>query len=273
MKKKPLYLQPAALDLAWNEPEENLRRVERIIKQRLDQSPDAPSEARLFIFPELTLTGFVTKNPQAFILNPPQAPVARLFEIAQKHRVGIAAGFPEANPADPKRPFNALILIDPEGKMVASYRKMHLFTVGKSPESSVYASGDAGVICDYRGWKVGLAICFDLRFPQLFIEYGRAGTEVILVPACWIGGPHKSYQFRTLGSAHAILAQAYVAAVNRSGKDPAYEYDGTEHVFSPFGERIYRNAPCGLDPSAVEECRKLEVRPSDRDRYIMRKLP
>lgn len=262
-----LYLQPTPLDLAWNDPEENLRRVEAAVRAGLRRDPAVPAEARLFVLPELTLTGFVTKRPPSFAVDPPHPRVAALGSLARRLGTGLVAGFPEANPADPAKPFNTLALIGPDGRMAGRYRKMHLFTLGKSPEAGSYSTGSAGLVCDYRGWKVGLAVCFDARFARLFHAYARARADVVVVSSCWVGGPHKTYQYRTLCSAHAVLSQAYVAAVNRSGKDPSYEYDGSAYVFSPFGEDLYAGGPCRLDPGELERCRALEVRSADRDAY------
>ncbi|HBL19080.1 MAG: hypothetical protein A2X36_17240 [Elusimicrobia bacterium GWA2_69_24] len=271
MAKEALYLSPVPLDLAFNDPEENLRRVRAAVGSGLAAAPEVPSEERLFVFPELTLTGFVTKEPSSYALEPRDPRLERLCAVAAENRTAIAAGFPERNPADPARPFNTLALIGPDGRVTAAYRKMHLFTLGKNPETASYSAGEAGTLVSYRGWKIGLAICFDIRFAALFHAYAEAGADLILVPACWVGGEHKTYQFRTLGSAHAILSQAYVAAVNRSGKDPSFAYDGSAYVFSPFGKDLYEGKPLRLDPAELEKCRALQVRPSDRSAYPVRR--
>lgn len=259
--KQPLYLQPVALDLAFNDPEANLRGIEAALDKRL-KGVSAPEE-HLFLFPELTLTGFVTKDPPAFRHGSP--PVSGLAALAARFKTGIAAGFPEAHAGGPK-PLNTLALFGPDGKLVARYHKLHLFTWGKNPESETYQAGGSAVTCSYRGWKVGLALCFDIRFPPLFHAYATAGVDLLLVSSCWIGGPHKTYQYRTITSGHAILSQAYLAAVNRSGKDPFFEYDGAEHVFSPFGEDVGPK-PARLDPAELAAARKLVVRPSDLPAY------
>lgn len=265
MKKLPLRLQPCPLDLAWNDPSENLRKIENSLKTNLKNS-SVPEEF-LFLFPELTLTGFVTENPPSFSLR--ENPVQALAELAKKYRTAIAAGFPERNPKDSRRPFNTLAVFGPDGNLLGKYRKLHLFTVGKVPETEVFTAGENGIILEYRGWKTGLSICFDLRFPALYQQYARSAVDLILAPACWVGGEHKSYQFKTIGSAHAILSQAFLASVNRAGRDPAYEYDGTRYVFSPFGEDQLagQTGGCLLDESLLEACRKMKVRPSDRKAY------
>jgi len=267
VSREPLRLAPTAINLAYNDPEENLRRMDAAIAARVAKAPEVARDSLLFVFPELTLTGFVTKAPKAQRLDPPDAAISGLFALAKKHGVGLVAGFPERGEGKPR---NCLVLIGPDGRLVSAYRKMHLFTVGDNPESANYAAGDEAVLCEYRGWKVGLAVCFDVRFPALFQEYAKAGADLVVVSACWIGGPHKSEQYRTLNSAHAILAQAFVAAVNQSGKDPHYEYDGAEYVFSPFGDALYAGEPCLLDPERLSAVRRMRVRSADRERYPLK---
>ena len=262
---QPLHVFPTSMDLAWADPEENLRRVEAAVGPRLRRAA-VPSESMLFLLPELTLTGFGTKDPAAFSLEPAHPFIQRACGLARKFKTGLALGFPELNPAHPGRPFNTMVLIGPDGEVVCRYRKTHLFTAGKNSEAAAYSAGDHGVTCLYRGWRLGFAVCFDVRFPPLFMRYAQAGVDLILLSACWIGGEHKTYQFKTLNSAYAVLTQAYVAAVNRGGKDPFYEYDGSEYVFSPWGEDVFTGEPVALDRSEIEKYRKrINARPSDRD--------
>lgn len=267
MARLPLFLSPTSLDLAWGRPRENLRRIQAAVDAGLRAHPKVPPEARLFLFPELALTGFVTEAPPSFRLEPPAPVLASLRRFARSRRVAIAAGFPERNPADRRRPFNTLAVFGSDGEVAGSYRKIHRFTWGKNPETEAYSAGDAGSVFVHRGWKVGLAVCFDIRFSGLFHQYARAGTDLVLVAACWIGGPHKTYQFKTLNAGHAIHMQSYLAAVNRSGRDPFFEYDGAEYLFSPFGEDLSRGRPVELKASELEAARKLVVRPSDRASY------
>ena len=264
--RQPLVVCPVGLDLAWNDPAANLAAMERAVDERLRGSKAGPEE-HLFLFPELTLTGFVTKDPPAFGFDAPE--IRRVSSLASSRRVAVAFGFPEVNPKG--KPFNALALFGPDGKLVGRYRKMHLFTWGKNAESAGYSAGHGAVVFPYRGWKLGLAVCFDIRFPPLFHRYAKEGVDLLLVSSCWIGGPHKSYQYRTITSAHAILTQSFLAAVNRAGKDPFFEYDGAEYVFSPYGEQVAGGPDPGpggrLDPVELEGARKLVVRPSDRESY------
>ncbi|MBI5596033.1 MAG: carbon-nitrogen hydrolase family protein [Elusimicrobia bacterium] len=264
MDRLPLFVEPVPLDLAWKDPGANLDAMEAEIRRRLAAAPEVPPESVLFLFPEMTLTGFVTKDPHAYAVEPPAPPVAALRALARRLRTGIAAGFPEVNREDRRKPLNTLAVVAPDGEIAGLYRKTHLFTWGAEPESACYAAGESGTLFDYRGWKVGLAICFDVRFSALFHAYAKAGADLVLVSSNWVGGPHKTYQYRTLCSAHAILTQAFVAAVNRAGRDPAWEYDGSSYVFAPTGEDIYKGSPCRLDPAVIAAVRKMAVRVADR---------
>lgn len=266
MARLPLYVEPVPLDLAYNDPVANLKAMEAAVEQRLAARPELPPEERLFLFPELTLTAFVTREPPAFTLSPADATVAAVADLARRRKVGLAVGFPE-RPAGGGKPLNALAVFAPDGSVAGVYRKNHLFTLGNAPESAAYAAGDSGVVFDYRGWRVGLAVCFDVRFSGLFHAYAKAGADLILVASCWVGGPHKTEQYRTLTSAHAILTQAYVAAVNRAGRDPVWEYDGSAYVFSPFGADLHKGGAVRIDPAELEACRKLAVRVADRPSY------
>lgn len=266
MPRLPLSVEPVPLDLAYNNPAVNLKALEEAVAARLAARPEVASEERLFLFPELTLTAFVTKAPPAFSLAPADATVSAVAALAKRFKTGLAVGFPEKT-ADGGKPLNALAVFGPDGALAGVYRKNHLFTLGASPESAAYSAGDAGVVFDYRGWRVGLAVCFDVRFSALFHAYAKAGADLILVSSCWVGGPHKTEQYRTLTSAHAILTQSYVAAVNRAGRDPVWEYDGSAYVFSPYGANLHTGGPVRLDPAELEACRKLAVRVADRPSY------
>ena len=264
MMRESLSVLPVALDLAWNDPEENLNRIDAAIQKGVSGVREPAS--LLFLFPEVTLTAFVTESPKSFSVDEKDGPVARLRDIAAKYGVGLVAGFPETHSGGAK-PFNASLLIGPDGHIHAHYRKMHLFTFGKNPESERYSKGNAGAVALYRGWNIGLSVCFDARFTRLYHAYAQAGVDLILVSSCWVGGEHKSYQYKTLTSAHAIATQAYVAAVNRSGRDPNFDYDGSAYVFSPYGENMFESAPVELSDETLAECRGLVVRPSDCGDY------
>lgn len=266
MPSQPLHLDLIPMDLAWADPKENVRRMESAIAERLNVDFNVPSESRIFVFPEVSLTAFVTDGSEDAALDRNAPEVQQVRELARKYRTAVVFGFPEKW-SDSKQPLNTLLFVSPEGEDLADYQKLHLFTAGASPESDHYQRGDSGTLLVYRGWKIGFGICFDLRFPTMFQSYAREGVDLIILPACWIGGPGKSYQFRTLSTARAIENQCFFAALNRSGKDNQYSYEGEVLCFGPKGDPLEGSAGFSLDPTLLEEARKLKIRPSDLEEY------
>jgi predicted amidohydrolase len=271
--KADLYLDPVPMDLAWQNPRENIRRMRAEIESRLSARPELASESRLFVFPETTLTGFVTASAKDHALKRDGEEVEAVRALARELKTAIVFGFPEDTAKEPnhlgaRALTNTLLFLDPKGRELADYQKIHLFTAGVTPtEDQIFQGGQAGVIVEYRGWKIGLAICFDLRFPGLFHEYAREGAELVILPACWIPGPGKSYQFQTLSAAHAIMGQYYFLSLNRSGQDPAFVYEGEALLYAPTGEKLTDRFPFQLTEDRLLQSRKLSVRASDQESY------
>lgn len=266
MTKFPLHLDLIALDLVWADPKANLKLMDQAISKRLSESSSLALESRIFVFPELTLTAFVTENTTAVALERASAEVQALRDLAKKHGVAIVAGFPE-KVAGQAQPYNTLLVISPQGEDLADYQKMHLYTASQPPESATYQRGTTGTLLHYRGWRIGFGICFDVRFSAMFHAYAREGADLVILPSCWIGGPGKSDQLRTLSAARAIEGQCFFAALNRSGQDPKSNYEGEVLCFGPRGEAMADQAGFGLNPALLDQARQLFARPSDLEDY------
>lgn len=168
--------------------------------------------------------------------------MATLRELAIKHGIYIiGGGMPEIVPGDPKRTFNTAVVINPGGHLIAMYRKIHLFDVhipGSATlrESDATAPGDECVVVDIAGAPVGLSICYDVRFPELYRSLVKdKGAEVLLVPAAftaYTGAAH----WQLLLRARAIEDQAWVVAPAQWGRhnDKRHSY-GHTLVVDPWG--------------------------------------
>jgi omega-amidase len=272
MSKSDLFLEPVALNLVWKDPQANVKAMRAEIAQRLQKSPEVSSQDRIFVFPELTLTGFVTTDPGSSALHREDQAIQSVHDLAKEFKTAIVFGFPERQEGPRAHvPWNTLIFVDPSGEELADYQKIHLFTAGSPSEHTTYEAGTSGVIVEYRGWKIAFGICFDLRFPPLFSEYAKEGADLVILPACWVGGAGKSHQLQTLSAAHAIAGQYYFLSVNRSGEDPNFKFEGETLVYSPKGELLKGEAPFRISDSVLQEARKLSVRPSDRPDYLVLK--
>ena len=133
---------------------------------------------------------------------------------------------------DGKNYFNTLVHLDPNGKLKTKYRKIHPFSY--STENKYYKAGKSPVITKISGMKIGLSICYDLRFPELFRFYAKAKVDLIINIANW--PDTRIEHWRTLLKARAIENQCYVAGVNRVGDDPKLHYNGYSSVFDPMGK-------------------------------------
>jgi len=184
----------------------------------------------LLVFPEMTLTGFTMKaadfaeelNGESFNF---------FAETARKYSVHILAGLIEKSE---KKYFNTLVHVSPDGKLLKTYRKIHPFSY--STEDKNYAKGEETVITKINDMTAGLSICYDLRFPELYRQYGKKKADMIVVIANW--PDTRIEHWRTLLKARAIENQCYVLGVNRVGDDPKLKYPGYSSIIDPMGNEI-----------------------------------
>lgn len=141
-----------------------------------------------------------------------------LSTLAESYGVTLVAGMVEANPADPMRPFNTIVVFDKNGEFAGRHRKIHLYDEAGFHESAWISPPDDphGVVLRAAGVRVGLMTCNDLRYPELGTELAARGAQLILVCASWVPGPNKIEQWRVLARARAIENGCPVVAVSQA---------------------------------------------------------
>ena len=170
-------------------------------------------------------------------------PIARrLAELARAHGIWLLGGGMPERSGDPDRPYNTCAVFAPDGRLAARYRKIHLFDVELSErsyrESGSSSPGREPVTVSAAGLGVGLSICYDLRFPELYRALSAAGAEVLVVPAAFTVTTGKDH-WHVLLRARAIEAQAYVIAAAQWGKHPGGRLTyGKSCIVDPWGEII-----------------------------------
>ena len=205
----------------------------------------AAGGARLVVLPEcFSFLGEKEgdKMPVAESLQDGGPTQTALAELARKHDVWlVGGGMPEKIPDDPRRAYNTAVVIDPRGTLVARYRKIHLFDVdipggAVLRESDATAPGDAAVVVDIDGAKVGLSICYDVRFPELYRELVLGqGAEVLLVPAAFTAHTGRAHWHLLLRS-RAIENQAWlVAAAQADQHNEKRASFGHSLIVDPWG--------------------------------------
>jgi len=152
-----------------------------------------------------------------------EAPVQRaLVEMARRNQVVVVGGGLPERSDDPARPYNTCVAYSPQGELLASYRKIHLFDVELSDgttlrESSASSAGSEPVVMQFAGTTVGLSICYDLRFPELYRALVDRGAEVLMIPAAFTLQTGKDH-WHVLLRARAIESQSWVVAPNQWGR-------------------------------------------------------
>lgn len=177
------------------------------------------------VLPEMFSTGFVTYNPELAETYPSDT-IEWMQTKAQMMDCAIAGSIALK---DGNRYVNHFCFVTPDGK-VETYDKRHLFAYGG--EDKTFSPGSRRVIVNWRGARMLLAVCYDLRFPVWLRN--RDDYDGILLCANW---PDKRrLAWDVLKRARAIENQCFVAAVNRCGTDPACNYDGGTAFINPYGE-------------------------------------
>lgn len=227
----------------------NLKRV----LQLLDSS-----DADLVVFPEY-LMGVAKEGVTAEYVRSNAEPISGEFigSITDKLREKGNSAVVHVYLLEGGEVSNAAILIE-KGSVRAIYRKIHLFDAYGYRESSIFAPGSELAVARLGDFTVGLAVCFDLRFPELFRAMALRGAELFVVPAAWYRGPYKAEQWYALTRARAHENVAFLVAVDQTG--PLFA--GHSVVVNPMGHALVdlgeeeRSHKVTLDPGEVREARE-----------------
>lgn len=189
----------------------------------------AAGDAGLVILPELWTSGY--NDPAAVIAasEPADGPwQTRLAGLARAHRIALAYGYPEL---DGGHRYNAARLIDEAGQTLAAYRKVNLwgdyerglFTPGESPS----------VVATWRGWRIGLSICYDTEFPETIRDLALKGADLVIAPtACGCEFPLVA---EAVIRVRALENGVFLAFANRVGSECGYPFDGHSAIVGPDG--------------------------------------
>ena len=260
------YIAAVAQFGATEDREENLRKAEERIREA------AAAGAELVVLPENS--AYVGPDVSDAGAEPADGPYcAKRSALASELGIWLYAGsFPERNGTP--RPYNTAPLFGPDGRLRALYRKLHMFDVviANGPavkESAKKTPGTEIVVAETPLGKLGLSVCYDLRFPEMFRVMALKGAETFLCGACFMLQTGKDH-WETLLRARAIENGCYMIAAGQIGKNYAYRSYGKSMIVDPWGDVI---ACCGeregvaiarIDPAYARKVR--EQLPSLRNR-------
>jgi len=209
------------------DPQENLQAARECLRRASAQGAD------VIVFPEMFMARPQEGVPLAGVSESLDGPfVSSLSSMAAEHGIAIVCGIWESVPGDTTRAANVAIALGPDGALLARYHKLHLFDALSIRESDKMTGGHAPPpLFSLNGMQLGLAICYDLRFPELFRHLALRGAEAVLVPSAWYAGPMKEEHWLTLLRARAIENTLYVAGADLCGPP----FAARSAIFDPFG--------------------------------------
>lgn len=200
--------------------------------------------AELLVLPELAVTGYARPEIVTPLAEPIPGPsTERLAQLARHHRLALAAGVIERDPAT-DRLFNTMLLLDEQGAEVLRYRKVHLWDT----EKAWATAGDDFPVASWHGIPVGQWICYDTRFPEGVRSLAKAGAVLALASAAWLG-PAAEWELAL--RARAMDNGIFVAGSVHLG----HAFHGTALIVEPHGTVLAR----GVDDQEGVICAEIDL--------------
>jgi predicted amidohydrolase len=237
------------IDCVWENKQANFDKVRSLMPRVRGKGVD------LVCLPECFATGY-TMNPVPYAEGIKGETCVFLSGLARAEGMAVIGSFIEKTEG---RPRNSVVVFDKKGERIAHYSKIFLFSY--AGEDKHYERGDELAVFNLMGASWGLAVCYDLRFPELFRAYVDRGVNGVFVSANWPA--ERSAHWEVLLRARSLDNQIYVIGVNRVGVSPQAEYRGRSMAIGPSGERA-GGPPCDreeviivdVDAVYVEKTRK-----------------
>ena len=231
----------AQMAIALGRPQENRQMAQDLATQAAARGAD------LLLLPELWATGYDLARASEYATTLDSGHFSLMTGLAQAHGLYVAGTALEANPGG--KPFNTAVLFAPDGTRVGAYRKVHLWA--PLGEVEHLTPGDVMPAFDLPWGRVAMAICYDLRFPELWRRLADAGAQLVLIPAEW--PVRRVEHWRLLLRARAVENQLFVAGCNRAGADADGEFGGHSAVADPWARVLTEaGSESGLFVTTIE---------------------
>ncbi len=218
-----LTISLAQMDIALGEPEVNLARVKDMAKQARQKG------AQVLVLPELWSTGYDLERVASYASGWEEGAFLEATRLARASGLYLVGSFLSVREG---LFYNTAAIITPEGKRAGWYDKIHLFRL--MAEEQYLNPGQSCPVFDLPFGLAALAICYDLRFPELFRRYALDGARMVFVLAEW---PQARLEhWRTLLRARAIENQFFVVGCNRVGSSNGEDFGGHSALSDPWGK-------------------------------------
>lgn len=240
------------MPVAQGDFQKNIEKSEALAKLAKEKG------AELAVFPEMFLCGFNYKKNLEFLKLNGNTLEAEICAIAKRNKIAICGTIPYLAEQD-EIPSNRMIFADSNGKVCAYYDKIHLFSVFN--ENLYVKEGNSIVVAETPFGKCGFAICYDIRFPELFVELAKLDAKFVIISAAFPNP--RSEHWRVLSRARAIENQFFVVAVNQCGEEKfgttPIRYFGMSAIIDPWGGIVTECQPDEEDSIAIADINLDEV--------------
>ena len=231
----------AQMAIALGRPQENQRAAEDLADRAAAQGAD------LLVLPELWTTGYNLDRAGEYAAPLDSGHFSLMAALARAHQLYVAGTALEVNPGG--KPYNTAALYGPDGRLVGAYRKVHLWA--PLGEVEHLSPGEAMPAFDLPWGRAAMAICYDLRFPELWRRLADTGAQLVLIPAEW--PTQRVEHWQLLLRARAVENQFFVAGCNRAGANADGEFGGHSAVVDPWARVLGDAGPePGLLVTTVE---------------------
>ena len=210
--------------IVWEDKKANIEKLKGLLALAEKQ------QVSLVCLPEMSFTGFSMRTD--ITMDRHRETVEQVSGLARQAHVAVAFGYVSPD-ASGQKAYNHYAVVDENGALLADYVKIHPFSYGG--EDQYFSGGDRLVSFSYQGFRVGLAVCYDLRFAEQFSSLADT-CDLILIGANWPAA--RALHWRTLLRARAIENQCYMAGVNCTGRMHGVEYQGDSMLIHPNGELV-----------------------------------
>jgi predicted amidohydrolase len=228
-------------------------------------------ETEVIVFPELSFTWYVLDDSNKELWEDTDwFCISETKKLAEKYNVNIIAWFIEKNGLD--KPYNSSMVISKDWKLICTYQKSHLFSQSKEPE--LYSAWKKLQTFEIWGWRCGIFICFDCRYPRLFEAYKEKWVECIFWLYNWVWWRNKPEIFNSILKTRATENQYFLAGIDCSWSDENANYTSSACITTPYCEdikitkkEIYHYAE--LKKQDIEEVSSLlPLKPSFKEDYL-----
>lgn len=244
-----LKLSIIQMPVTSGKPEENWARAVLLVQEAKRY------ESQVVLLPELWFEGYALEKAEALASPLGKGIFERIAALARENDLYVIGSTLEKKDG---KFYNTATIFTPSGEMAGVYRKAHLFA--PMGERDWLEAGHRAPVFELPWGRTALAICYDLRFPELFRSYALKGTEVVFIPAQWPRA--RIDHWRLLLRARAVENQMFVVGCNRVGESNGILFGGHSAVYGPWGELIVEGGEediiltATIDLSRVREVRE-----------------